>query len=81
MYLIKNGNKIKLRVFMKKCKTCGEVLLWKFYYKDNNKIGLSARCKTCTKSKYTYICECCLKRCTLISMIYMEEEITRILNL
>ena len=55
MYLIKNGNKIKLRVFMKKCKTCGEVLLWKFYYKDNNKIGLSARCKTCTKSKYTYI--------------------------
>ena len=61
MYLIKNGNKIKLRVFMKKCKTCGEVLLWKFYYKDNNKIGLSARCKTCTKSKYTYICECCGK--------------------
>ena len=35
MYLIKIENKTKLRVFMKKCKTCGKVLLWNCYYKDN----------------------------------------------
>ena len=37
----------------------------KFYYGiviiKITKKGLSARCKTCTKNKYTYICECCGK--------------------